>query len=502
MPDRGWEVLTMDEPKNVLVTGATGYVGGRLVPRLRDKGYKVHCLVRNASRIEGRGWEDVTVLEGDVLQYETLLPALQNIDVAYYLVHSMAEGKGFNERDLQAAANFGCAAREQGVKRIIYMSGLGSEGDSLSDHLKSRHATGDKLRHSGVPVTEFRAAQIIGSGSVSFEMIRYITERMPVIFSPKWVKTRSQPIAVRDVLRYLVDCLMVPESAGRIIEIGGSDILGYDEMMRIYGRLRGLRRRIIIIPMLTPETCAYFLNLLTPIPTNIGRPLIYGLRNEVIVKDGTARRLFDFEPISYERAIQLAIERNAEDKVETIWSGSLASLGETDQAEVKLSNVEGMVMEKRQIVIQASAGSVYGSVISLGGHNGWLYANPLWGLRALLDRLFGGVGYRGRRCYLELRVGDPVDFWRVEEIKEYKDTHLVRLRSEMKMPGKGWLQYEISPMDEQKVLIIQTAFYEPRGLMGHLYWYALYPVHKFIFSGMIQALARQVQLMEQVKRGQ
>lgn len=493
--------MSSANPQNVLVTGATGYVGGRLVKRLLGKGYNIHCLVRDASRVEGRGWGSVSVFEGDVLKYETILPSMQGVDAAYYLVHSMTEGKGFHERDLKAAENFGRAAREQGVKRIIYMSGLGSESDKLSDHLKSRQATGQALRESGVPVTEFRAAQIIGSGSVSFEMIRYVTERMPIIISPKFVKTRSQPIAVRDVLRYLVDCLQVPESIGRILEIGGPDILGYDEMMLTYARLRGLKRRVLVVPALTPEACAYFLDLLTPIPANIGRPLIYGLRNEVVVRDDTARRLFAFTPIKYEQAIQLAIERNAEDKVETIWSGAMSSLGEKEEPVVKLSNVEGMVAEKRQIAINASAHNAFRAVVSIGGHNGWLYANPLWWTRAFLDRVFGGVGRRGRRCYLELRVGDPVDFWRVEDIKHFKNNYLLRLRSEMNMPGKGWLQFEISPLEGSRVLITQTAFYEPRGLMGHLYWYPLYPVHKFIFSGMIQVLARQIKEIEEVQRG-
>jgi len=487
-------------PKNVLVTGSTGYVGGRMVNRLLDKGYNVRCLVRDTSRIEGRGWDAVTVVEGDVLKYESILPAMDNIYAAYYLVHSMGEGKGFHERDLKGAENFGRAARERGLKRIIYMSGLGSETDKLSPHLLSRHATGNALRQSGVPVTEFRAAQIIGSGSVSFEMIRYITERMPIIVGPKFVKTFSQPIAVRDVLRYLVDCLEVPESAGRILEIGGPDILGYDEMMLTYARLRGLRRRVLAVPFLTPEICAYFLDLFTPIPANIGRPLIYGLRNEVVVRDDTARKLFDFTPIRYEHAIQLAIERNAEDKVETIWSGSVASVGAVNEPVIKLTNVEGMVAEERKVIIEASAANAFKAVVSIGGHNGWLYANPLWWSRAFLDRIFGGVGRRGRRCYLDLRVGDPVDFWRVEDIRHFGNNYLLRLRSEMKMPGKGWLQFEISPLEGSKVLLTQIAFYEPRGLMGHLYWYALYPVHKFIFSGMIQVLAKQIQQIEDVQK--
>ena len=489
--------IFMDEVKHhdriILVTGATGYIGGRLVTNFMGKGQSIRCLVRDSSRIQGRGWDKVTVFEGDVLNYESILPALEGVEVAYYLIHSMTAGEGFPERDIQAAANFGRAAKEQGVKRIIYMSGLGSDHDYLSEHLKSRHDTGDQLRKSGVPITEFRAAQVIGSGSVSFEMLRYITERLPIIPSPRWVKTKSQPIAIRNVLYYLVECLDVPESAGRILEIGGPDILGYNEMLLTYARVRGLKRKILIVPFLTTEACALFLDLITPIPANISRPLIEGLKNEVIVHDDTARQLFKFPLIKYQEALELALERNAEDKVETIWSGSISSLGQIDDQVVKLTNIQGMVMEKRKIIVEASTSDVFQAIISIGGHNGWLYASPLWWLRGFMDTLAGGVGYRGRRCYLQLRVGDPIDFWRVEELI---DKRLLRLHSEMKMPGRGWLQFEISTLNNSKVLITQIAFYEPKGLLGHLYWYALYPIHKFIFSGMIRALAEQIKQMK------
>lgn len=475
--------------RTILVTGSTGYIGGRLVKLFMDSGQPVRCLVRDPSRIKGRGWDKVTVFEGNVLNYESILPALESVDVAYYFVHSMTAGKGFPERDIQAAENFGRAAKEQGVKRIIYMSGLGSSHDHLSEHLRSRHDTGNKLRESGVPVTEFRAAQVIGSGSLSFEMVRYITERLPIIPSPRWIKTKSQPIAIRNVLNYLVECLDVPESTGQILEIGGPDILGYDEMLLAYARVRGLKRKILRLPFLTTEICAFFIDLITPIPANISRPLIEGLKNEVIVRDDTARQLFKFPLLKYQEAIELALKRHDNDNVETIWSGSISSLGLKDEHVVKLTNIEGMVMEKRTIIVEATSREVFQSIICIGGQNGWLYANPLWWLRAFIDTLAGGVGHRGRRCYLHLRVGDPIDFWRVEELI---DKRLLRLHSEMKMPGRGWLQFEINTFSNSKVLITQIAFFEPMGLMGHLYWYALYPVHKFIFSGMIRALANQI----------
>lgn len=489
----------MDEVKHhdriILVTGSTGYIGGRLVTRLMEKGQSVRCLVRDSSRIEGRGWDKVTVFEGDVFNYESILPALEGVEVAYYLIHSMTAGEGFPKRDIEAAANFGRAAKEQGVQRIIYMSGLGTDNDHLSEHLKSRHDTGDQLRKSGVPVTEFRAAQVIGSGSVSFEMLRYITERLPIIPSPRWIKTKSQPIAIRNVLNYLEECLDIPESVGRILEIGGPDILGYNEMLLTYARVRGLKRKIVIVPFLTTEVCALFIDLITPISANISRPLIEGLKNEVIVRDDTVRQLFKFPLIGYQEALERALERNAEDKVETIWSGSISSLGQKEDQVVKLTNIEGMVMEKRKIKVEASTSDVFQAIISIGGRNGWLYASPLWWLRGFMDTLVGGVGYRGRRCYLQLRVGDPIDFWRVEDLI---DKRLLRLHSEMKMPGRGWLQFEIKTLDNSKVLITQIAFFEPKGLLGHLYWYALYPVHKFIFSGMIRALAQQIKQMKAI----
>jgi uncharacterized protein YbjT (DUF2867 family) len=309
--------------RRILVAGATGYVGGRLIPRLLEKGYRVRCLVRDAARIEGRGWKQVEVVSGDVLDYQTLAPALQGVDTAYYLVHSMAAGEqGFEERDIIAAQNFGRAAQAAGIRRIIYLGGLGRDEDELSHHLRSRHAVGEQLRSWEVAVTEFRAGVIIGAGSVSFDLVRYLTERVPVLISPKWVSTLTQPIAIDDVLRYLVECLEMPETENRILEIGGRDILSYGQMMLSYAKVRGLRRWLVPVPVLTPRLSSWWVRLVTPLPVSIARPLIEGLKNQVIVEDPAARQLFAFEPLGYEEAVKLALKCTDSGQVKTTRSAS------------------------------------------------------------------------------------------------------------------------------------------------------------------------------------
>ena len=307
--------------RTILVTGATGYVGGRLVPRLLEKGYHVRCLVREASRLEGRGWKGVEVVTGDVLEYSSLVPALQGVDTAYYLVHAMTGGEeGFEERDLYAAQNFGRAAQEAGVRRIIYLGGLGRDEDELSPHLRSRHEVGEQLRSWNVAVTEFRAGVIIGKGSVSYDLVRYLTERVPVLISPKWVSTLTQPIAIDDVLRYLVESLEKPETENRVLEIGGRDVLSYGQMMLGYAKVRGLRRWLVPVPVLTPRLSSWWVRLVTPLPLSVAQPLIDGLKNQVIVEDPTARLLFDFKPMGYEEAVRLALKRTQTGNKKTIRS--------------------------------------------------------------------------------------------------------------------------------------------------------------------------------------
>ncbi len=477
--------------RSVLVTGVTGYIGGRLVPRLLGRGVRVRCLARDASRLQGRPWlADVELVVGDVLRPESLPDAMRGVAVAYYLVHSLGGGSGFPERDATAARNFGAAAKNAGVQRIIYLGGLGDPQKALSAHLRSRQETGDALRESGVPVTEFRAGVIVGSGSLSFEMIRYLTERVPVMICPRWVYTRIQPIAIRTVLDYLIEALRVPDSAGRTIEIGGADVITYGEMLTFYAEVRGLRRWLVPVPVLTPKLSSYWVHFVTPIPATIAKPLIAGLRNEIIVRDDVARRLFPgIYPLDYRTAVKLALEKLRADKVETAWSDAL-STSETDATPVVLTTHEGMIIEQRQIAVDAPAEAIFRAFTGLGGRRGWLYMNWAWRIRGSVDRLCGGVGLRrGRRDADFVRVGEALDFWRVEAVEA---NHLMRLRAEMKVPGKAWLQFEVKAQEQDtRPLLTQTAFFAPKGLIGVLYWYALYPIHSLIFGGMIQRLAKR-----------
>ncbi|HEY2423377.1 MAG TPA: NAD(P)H-binding protein, partial [Chthoniobacterales bacterium] len=343
----------------VLVTGVTGYIGGRLVPRLLAKGTRLRCLARDASRLQGTAWRgDIELVVGDVLRPESLAEAMHEVVSAYYLVHSLGAGSDFPERDVMAARHFGATAKNAGVKRIIYLGGLGDPGTALSAHLRSRQETGDALRESGVPVTEFRAGVIVGSGSLSFEMIRCLTERLPVMVCPRWVYTRIQPIAVGTVLDYLVEALHVPASAGRTIEIGGADVVTYAEMLTVYAEVRGLRRWLIPVPVLTPKLSSYWVHFVTPIPAAIAKPLIAGLRNEILVRDNVARCLFPaIQPPDYRTAVRIALEQLRADKVETAWTGALW----TSHADppVMLTSEAGMIIEQRQITIDASAETIF-----------------------------------------------------------------------------------------------------------------------------------------------
>lgn len=472
----------------VLVTGATGYVGGRLVPRLVAAGHDVACLARNPDRLAGRNWGNVEVRRGDVLDRASLDAALSGIDVAYYLVHSMAEGeRGFEERDRVAAKNFGDAACEAGVQRIIYLGGLGVDNKDLSSHLASRQHVGDILRSSGIPVTEFRAAVVVGSGSISFEMIRYLTERLPVMITPRWVTTRSQPIAIENVLNYLTDCLGLPDSVGRVFEIGGPDVLTYGDMMREYAAARHLRRFLIAVPVLTPRLSSYWVDLVTPIPASYSHPLIEGLRSEAIVNDRSARDVFKIELIPFKEAVQRALERTRTGKTETYWAGAQAS----GTAGVSMSEVQGVIVEERRVESTAPAQALFDAFSGIGGKRGWLYANWLWKIRGLMDRIVGGVGMRrGRRNPDALLPGDALDFWRVEAVDSGR---AVRLRAEMKVPGSAMLEFEARPRIDGGSLLIQTASFDPRGLAGLIYWYALYPIHQNIFSGMARAIVRRAE---------
>jgi uncharacterized protein YbjT (DUF2867 family) len=484
------------EQQLVLVTGATGYVGGRLAPRLLEAGFHVRCMARDAARLQGRSWRDqVEVITADLLHPESLAGALDGVDVAYYLVHSLGAGPDFSDRDLRAAANFGAAAKAAGVKRILYLGGLGEPESALSDHLRSRQQTGDVLRECGIPVTEFRAGVIVGSGSISFEMIRYLTERLPVMICPRWAHTRIQPISIRNVLDYLVAALAEPASAGQVVEIGCADVITYAEMLKFYAEVRGLRRWVMSVPLLTPKLSSYWVHLVTPIPANIAGALIDGLRNEVVVRSELARRLFPaISPMDYRAAVKRALEKLRADEVETAWSDAL-STSQADGRPVSLRIQEGMIIEKRQLAAAAPVHAIYRAFAGLGGMRGWLYMNWTWRVRGAIDRLAGGVGLRrGRRDADSVRVGEALDFWRVEAVEPDR---LMRLRAEMKVPGKAWLQFEIKTDEGGTRLLSQTAFFAPKGLLGLLYWYTLYPIHSLIFTGMIRKIGeRAVQLAE------
>ncbi len=445
-------------------------------------------MARDPARLQGRRWRSqVEVTGGDCLQAETLPAAMSGAEVAFYLVHSMAGGHDFEQRDLVAARNFSQAAEQAGVQRIIYVGGLGDSKSDLSTHLRSRQETGAALREAGVPVTEFRAAVIVGSGSLSFEIIRYLTERLPVMICPRWLYTRAQPIAIRNVLDYLVAALDTPESAGRILEIGGADVLTYGDMLRGYAHARGLRRWLLPVPVLTPRLSSYWVHLVTPVPAAIAQPLIRGLRNDVVVCDDSAQRLFPhIKPMTYDTAVRLALANLDRGQVETAWSDAVAS-SQGDVTPVQLTSQEGMILERRQRTVASSADAVFRCFTQLGGEVGWLYMDWTWKIRGALDRLVGGVGLRrGRRDPRDVRVGDAVDFWRVEAVEPGRT---LRLRAEMKVPGRAWLEFHVEPRGENSAVLSQTAFFAPRGLSGLVYWYALYPIHALIFSGLARKLA-------------
>ncbi|MCY4111499.1 MAG: DUF2867 domain-containing protein [Chloroflexi bacterium] len=484
----------MSRPETILVTGATGYIGGRLVPRLVGSGCRVRVLVRSRSRVAARAWQSqVEVVVGDVLDAQALSEALAGVDTAYYLVHSMSSGADFHERDMQAARAFGRAAKAAGVNRIIYLGGLGDPASRLSHHLRSRQSTGQALREGGVPVTEFRAAVIVGAGSISFEMIRYLVERLPVMICPRWIYSRIQPIAVDDLLEYLVAALDAPESQGQIVEIGGKDAVTYRGMMLGYAQARGLKRLLLPVPVLTPRLSAYWVHWITPIHAGISSALIEGLHNDVVVTNDLARRLFpDVDPMEYAGAIARVIDDLDAGRIDTSWSDALGT-AERSERPVRLDSRHGTIVERRRMRVSATPRAVFRVFTGIGGARGWYFATWAWRLRGALDRVLGGVGLRrGRRHPDDLRIGDALDFWRVEDLRTDRS---VRLRAEMKLPGRAWLQFETREAEDGATHLEQTAGFIPKGLPGLAYWYGLYPLHRWIFAGLVKAIARRAERM-------
>ncbi len=468
----------------VLLTGASGYVGGRLLKSLEEQGCRVRCLARRPAVLKAKAGPSTEVVAGDVLDRPSLDAALRGVDVAYYLVHSMGATGSFEQADRQGARNFGEAAKAASVRRIIYLGGLGNTEEALSPHLRSRHEVGDVLRESGVPVLEFRASIIIGSGSLSFEMIRSLVERLPIMITPKWVKVPAQPIAIDDVLQYLVAALLLPASESRIYEIGGADQVSYADIMRAYARQRGIRLRMVPVPVLTPYVSSLWLGLVTPLYARIGRKLIESVVHSTVVRDLAALETFAVRPMGIDEAIHRAMMGEEREWAATRWSDALSSSGALPAwGGVRFGS---RLVDSRTQTVATTPDAAFAPVLRIGGNTGWYAWNWLWRLRGYLDMLAGGVGIRrGRRSDTDLRVGDTVDFWRVEML----ETNLLRLIGEMKLPGRAWLEFEVTGSGSSAT-IRQTATFDPVGLSGRAYWYALYPLHQLVFAGMLRGIAR------------
>jgi uncharacterized protein YbjT (DUF2867 family) len=477
--------------EQVLLTGASGYVGGRLLPRLEKRRLRVRCLARRPEFLAGRVGPATEVVAGDVLCPESLATALEGVDTAYYLVHSMGGSgrEGFEVRDRLGAENFARAARAARVRRIVYLGGLGDEAADLSPHLRSRHEVGRALRTSGARVIEFRASVVIGSGSVSFEMLSALVERLPAMITPRWVNVTAQPIAIGDLLAYLEAALDLETEESRIYEIGGAERVSYGELMREYARQRGLRRLMIPVPLLTPRLSSLWLGLVTPLYARVGRELIESICNETVVRDDRARHDFAIEPMGVGEAIANALTHEDREFAETRWSDSI-SAGGTDPG---IFHGYGGVRRGRRLVdsrkreLDVTPTRAFAPVRRIGGRTGWYAYDWLWRARGLIDLLAGGVGVRRGRPHPErLRVGDTIDWWRVEA---YEPDRLLRLRAEMKLPGRAWLEFEVRPAGRGCALR-QTAVFDPTGLLGLLYWYGVYPLHALVFRGMLAGITR------------
>ncbi|MFD6753182.1 SDR family oxidoreductase [Micromonospora gifhornensis] len=472
-----------------LVTGATGYIGGRLAPRLLAQGYDVRCLARRAGRLRDVPWSgQVEIVEADLSRAETLPAAFDGVDVAYYLVHSLGQA-GFEATDRQAATNFATAARAAGVRRIVYLGGPEPAADdpATSAHLRSRSEVGRILQASGVPTVVLRAAVIIGSGSASFEMLRYLTERLPVMVTPRWVTNRIQPIAVRDVLHYLVGCASLPAEVDRGFDIAGPDVLTFGEMMQRYARVAGLPRRLLLpVRPLTPTLSSYWVGLVTPVPNALARPLVASLIHEAVAHEHDIAAYLPDPPgglTGFDEAVELALAKVRDAQVETCWS---TAAGPNAPAEPLPSDPDWSggtaYTDVRERPVAASPEALWQVIEGVGGEHGW-YSFPLaWSVRGWLDKLVGGVGLRrGRRHPQHLRVGEALDFWRVEEIVPGE---LLRLRAEMRLPGRAWLELRVQRGDDGGVRYRQRAVFLPHGLAGHAYWAAVAPFHALVFGGM------------------
>lgn len=473
----------MGEPR-ILLTGATGYVGGRLLPLLEGANRPVRCLARRAGNLTGRVGPETEIVEADVQDRASLDAAFRGVGAAYYLVHSLGAADDFEARDRRAARNFAAAARAAGVQRIIYLGGLGADRPDLSPHLRSRHEVGNILRASGVPVIELRASIIIGSGSLSFEMIRALVERLPVMITPRWVRVPAQPIAIEDVLAYLMGALDLAVAGSITIEIGGPDVMSYGDLMREYARQRALRRLMIPVPVLTPRLSGLWLGLVTPVYARVGRKLVDSIRHPTVVRDLSGMKLFTVQPMGVREAMARALRHEDREFAATRWLDALSAAGKAPTwGGVRFGN---RLVESRTVTVPAEAARVFAAIERIGGDTGWYYADWLWTVRGWMDLLVGGVGMRrGRRHPTELREGDTLDCWRVETVERPRR---LRLRAEMRLPGRAWLEFEVEPVSAG-ARIRQTATFDPVGLFGLAYWYGVWPLHKLVFAGMLRGVA-------------
>ena len=488
--------MSADTKKTILVLGASGYVGGRLVPLLLDQGYKVRAGARSPDKLSCRayafhsGFEPVRM---NVLDQESLDKACSGCDAAYYLVHSMGPGAGKNDfasKDRIAAGNMVKSAERAGLKQIIYLGGLGDHGKDLSHHLSSRLEVGEILQKGPVPVTFLKAAMIMGSGSASFEVMRYLVERLPIMITPKWVHTKSQPIAISNVLGYLSGCLDNPRAIGQTFEIGGPDILTYARLFKVYFQEAGLPQRLIIpVPFLTPKLSSYWIHLVTPVPSSLARPLAEGLKNPVVCKENRIRDIVPQKLLTCREAIKLALDRIEQEKVDTCWTDA----GEVDTPEwVACSDTNyagGDIYEiAYQVRLSLPPEKIWPAIEGIGGKQGWYYADYLWRIRGIMDKMMGGSGYRqGRRVQSVLRYGDTVDFWRVILVKKFEQ---LRLLAEMKVPGQAVLEFDLFAQEKNQTILVQKARFYPKGLWGLTYWKCLAPVHIWLFKGMLKKIAQ------------
>jgi uncharacterized protein YbjT (DUF2867 family) len=467
----------------ILLTGATGYVGGRLLTALEQRGHDVRCLARRPDNLRRSPQSRHEVVQGDVLDADTLPPALAGIETAYYLVHALAGGRDFVQDELQGARNFARAAREAGVHRIVYLGGLVPAGEHLSAHLASRTEVGRILREEGPPTCELRASIVIGSGSLSFEMIRALVQRLPVMITPSWTRHRAQPIAIEDVIAYLLAAREVPLDASQVVEIGGPDQVSYADLMRIYAEECGLRRPMLPVPVLSPRLSSYWLAFITPLQARVGAKLIGSIRHDTVVDNPGPARAFGVEPRGVREAVRRAIQREDQRLAATRWTDALSS-SETNRG---FGGVRygSRLLDSREIAVNVPPDRAFAPIQRIGGDQGWYYGQWLWRIRGALDKIAGGPGLRrGRRDPEHVAPGDALDFWRVRSVEPGR---LLRLRAEMRLPGRAWLQFEVEP-DGGGSRIRQTAIFDPHGLTGLIYWYALWPVHQFVFGGMLRRI--------------